>query len=119
MDIFDSLGVFVGMGYRVGLLDRNLRLHTLSRALLSAAGATGGGTCFGAPTITVHAESAVGVMEEGRTGMTALVVWVLFLLQYLCDAPRCSLMPSAATASTMIVLGAMMMMPMQYIKTRT
>lgn len=114
VDVFDSIGSLIGTGYKVGLLDANLRMHKLNKAMMSDALATSIGACLGTPSVSIYAESTTGIAEEGKTGFTALVASVLFVLSIFI-APLIRLFPSSATASTLIIVGALMLNSITYI----
>ena len=108
IEIFESIGTLVGSGYKIDLLDKELHYNQLSKAMNADALATVGGSFIGTPAVSLYAESAVGVFENGKTGFTALIAGMLFLLTSF-FAPYVNLIPPAATASTIIVIGAYMM----------
>lgn len=108
VDMFDTVGTLIGVSARGGFLDENGRLPRAERALLSDAIGTVAGAFFGTPTVTTYVESASGVAAGGRTGLTALVTAAMFLLSLL-FLPIVSIVPGAATAPALIVVGAMMM----------
>jgi AGZA family xanthine/uracil permease-like MFS transporter len=112
--MFDSMGTMIGTGYSVGLLDRNLRFHKLKRAMVSDSAATIAGACIGAPGVALRAESLAGVAEEGKTGITALIVGILFFFTSFL-APLAQAIPPAATAATLIVVGALLTKQIKYI----
>jgi AGZA family xanthine/uracil permease-like MFS transporter len=114
VDVFDSIGTLIGTGYKVGLLDANLRMHKLNKAMMTDALATSVGACLGTPSVSIYAESTTGIAEEGKTGFTALVASVLFLLSIFI-APFIRLFPSAATAATLTIVGALMLNSVTYI----
>lgn len=108
VDIFDTLGTLIGCASSGNMLDSKGKLPGIKGALLSdAIGTTFGAVC-GTSTITTFVESASGVEEGGRTGLTAIVTAVLFLLA-LFLWPIFSVIPSFATSSALIVVGFLMM----------
>ncbi|HWR61082.1 MAG TPA: NCS2 family permease [Clostridia bacterium] len=108
VDIFDTIGTLVGTGTKAGMLDENGKVIRIDKALISDSVATSVGAIFGTSNTTTYVESAAGVMVGGRTGLTALVVAILFLA-CLFIAPLAGLVPSAATAPALIIVGVMMM----------
>ena len=108
VDMFDTVGTLIGVSARGGFLDEKGRLPRAERALLSDAIGTIAGSFFGTPTVTTYVESASGVAAGGRTGLTALVTAGMFFLS-LFFLPVVSVVPAAATAPALIVVGAMMM----------
>jgi AGZA family xanthine/uracil permease-like MFS transporter len=107
-DFFDSMGTIIGVGEKAGFVDRDGRMPRLNRVLLvDGAGAMFGGYA-NASTSTTYIESAAGVAEGGRTGLTAAVVGVLFLLA-MWFAPLAGVIPAQATAPALILVGFYMM----------
>ncbi|HVM24823.1 MAG TPA: NCS2 family permease [Candidatus Limnocylindrales bacterium] len=108
-DFFDTMGTVIGVGEQAGLVDTNGRLPGIGRVLVvDSAGAILGGA-FGVSSNTTYIESAAGVSEGGRTGLTAVVVGVLFLLAILI-APIAGIVPAQATAPALVVVGFLMFM---------
>ena len=107
VDLFDTMGGIMGMAAQAGLLDKEGRLSNLRGALLSDAVGTAAGAVLGTSTVTTFAESAAGVAEGGRTGLTALVTGGLFGVA-LFLSPLFLAVPSFATAPALIVVGFMM-----------
>lgn len=108
VDLFDTAGTLVGVSQQAGYLDEDGNLPKASKALLADAIGTSGGALFGTSTVTTYIESAAGVAEGGRTGLTGVVVAVLFFLA-LFFKPLVGIVPGAATAPALIVVGTMMM----------
>ena len=108
VDFFDNAGTLVAVSQQAGLLDKKGELPRAGRALLSDSIATISGSFFGTPTVTTYIESASGVAAGGRTGLTGVTVAVLFLLA-LFFTPIIAIVPAAATAPALIIVGAMMM----------
>jgi len=108
VDIFDTAGTLVGVSTQAGYLDEDGNLPKASKALLADAIGTTGGAIFGTSTVTTYIESASGVSEGGRTGLTGIVVAILFFLS-LFLRPLVGIVPGAATAPALIVVGTMMM----------
>ncbi|MGI6029697.1 MAG: NCS2 family permease [Candidatus Heteroscillospira sp.] len=107
VDIFDTLGTLIGVATKADMLDEDGRLPGIKPALLSDAIATSAGAVLGTSTTTTFVESASGVAVGGRTGLTALVTGVLFLLSTL-FAPIFTAIPSFATAPALIMVGFLM-----------
>jgi AGZA family xanthine/uracil permease-like MFS transporter len=107
VDIFDTLGTLIGVATKADMLDDEGRLPKIRPALLSDAVGTTAGAVLGTSTITTFVESASGVAAGGRTGLTALVTGVLFLLATL-FAPLFTTIPSFATAPALIFVGFLM-----------
>ena len=103
-DIFDSLGTIVGVMATSGNIRKNGRIPHMQRIMLSDAIGTVGGACLGCSTVTTYVESATGVAEGGRTGLTALVVALCFALS-LFFAPLFLAIPAVATAPVLVVAG--------------
>lgn len=107
VDIFDTLGTLMGTGARANFLDQDGRLPKVKEAMTVDAIGTILGAVLGTSTVTTYVESTAGVSEGGRSGLTAVVVGVLFLAS-LFLAPLASLVPSAATAPALIIVGVLM-----------
>ena len=108
VDFFDTVGTLVGVASRGGLLDERGRLPQAREALMADAVGTVAGAVLGTSTVTSYVESASGVEQGGRTGLTALVVAGLFLLAMFLN-PLVSAVPSCATAPALILVGVYMM----------
>ena len=109
VDFFDTVGTLVGVSSRVGMLDKEGRLPKARQALMADAVGTVAGAALGTSTVTTFVESASGVEQGGRTGLTALVVGVLFLLAMFFN-PLISIVPACATAPALIMVGGFMLM---------
>lgn len=107
VDLFDTLGTLIGVATKADMLDKDGKLPGIKPALLSDAVATSAGAVLGTSTVTTFVESASGVGAGGRTGLTALVAGLLFLLSTL-FAPIFTAIPSFATAPALILVGYMM-----------
>lgn len=107
VDIFDTLGTLIGVATKADMLDEEGHLPGIRPALLSDAIATSFGAVLGTSTTTTFVESASGVAVGGRTGLTALVSALLFLLSTL-FAPIFTAIPSFATAPALIMVGFLM-----------
>lgn len=108
VDLFDTLGTLVGTGAKAGMLDKEGRLPRINKALMADAVGTSAGALLGTSTVTTYIESAAGIMEGGKTGLTSVVVSLLFLAS-LFLAPVAGLVPAAATAPALIIVGVLMM----------
>lgn len=108
VDMFDTIGMLIGTATKAGMLDKDGKLPRVERALFADAFGTTFGAMLGTSTVTTFAESATGVSEGGRTGLTALVAGILFIVA-LFFAPIFTIVPSAATAPALIIVGLFMM----------
>jgi AGZA family xanthine/uracil permease-like MFS transporter len=108
VDLFDTAGTLLGVGRLGGFTDERGDLPRADRAFLADALGTTVGGVLGTSPVTSYIESATGVEEGGRTGLTAVVVAVLFLLA-LPFAPLLTAVPAIATAPALVVVGALMM----------
>ena len=108
VDCFDTVGTLIGTATNAGMTDRHGNLPGGDRALVADAVATCCGACLGTSTVTTFVESSTGISEGARTGLSSLVVGVLFLLA-IPLAPVASIIPSAATAPALIIVGVLMM----------
>ena len=109
VDFFDTVGTVIGVGNRAGLLDKDGNLPQASEALMADAVGTVAGAALGVSTVTSYVESASGVGVGGRTGLTAIVVAILFVLAIF-FSPIISIVPACATAPALIFVGVYMMM---------
>ncbi len=107
VDIFDTLGTLIGVSTKAGYLDKEGKLPRIKGALLADAIGTTAGAVLGTSTVTTFIESASGVAEGGRTGLTSAVVGLLFLVA-LIFSPVIMAIPSFATAPALIVVGLFM-----------
>ncbi len=108
VDIFDTLGTLIGVSTKANMLDENGKLPKIKGALMADAVATTAGAVLGTSTTTTFVESAAGVTEGGRTGLTAVVTGLLFLLSII-FSPLFLAIPGFATAPALIVVGFYMM----------
>ncbi|HOM05777.1 MAG TPA: NCS2 family permease, partial [Candidatus Kapabacteria bacterium] len=115
VDMFDTVGTLIGVSSKANLLDSEGRVPRAKQALMADAIGTTAGAMLGTSTVTTYVESAAGVAEGGRTGLTALTTGILFLLALL-FSPIFLMIPSAATASALILVGAMMMTPIKNVE---
>lgn len=107
LDLFDSLGTIIGVSRRAGLVDADGKLPKMSRALSADALATITGALFGTSTTTAYIESAAGIEAGGRTGLTTIIVGLLFLAA-LFFYPLIAAIPDIATAPVLIFVGLLM-----------
>ncbi|HOC92503.1 MAG TPA: NCS2 family permease [bacterium] len=109
MDFFDSVGTFVGVARQANLMDEKGNMPRIGRALVADSVATVAGALAGTSTVTSYVESAAGIQHGGRTGLTAAVVGVLFLLaMFIEPLMRMVTGCSAITAPVLILVGVMM-----------
>jgi AGZA family xanthine/uracil permease-like MFS transporter len=112
VDIFDTLGTLVGVSTKAGMLDKNGKIPNAKKAFMADAIGTTAGAMLGTSTVTTYVESAAGVSEGGRTGMTALITALCFAAA-LFFAPVFLAIPGAATAPALILVGLYMMSPIK------
>ena len=110
VDLFDTTGTLVGLAGKAGYLDEQGRLPRARRALMADSLATMTGALFGTNTTTTYVESASGIADGGRTGLTALTAAGLFLVA-LFFAPLVGHVPAVATAPVLVIVGVFMMEP--------
>lgn len=108
VDLFDTIGMLIGTATKANMLDKDGKMPRVERALFADAVGTTLGALLGTSTVTTFAESATGVAEGGRTGLTSLVSGLLFVVA-LFFAPLFTIVPSAATAPALIIVGLFMM----------
>ncbi len=114
VDMFDTVGTLIGVSSKANMLDREGRVPRVKEALMADAIGTTVGAALGTSTVTTYVESAAGVGDGGRTGLTSLTVaGLMFLALFL--SPVFLMIPGAATASALILVGAMMMTPVKNI----
>jgi AGZA family xanthine/uracil permease-like MFS transporter len=114
VDMFDTVGTLIGVSSKANMLDKEGRVPRVKQALMADAIGTTVGAMLGTSTVTTYVESAAGVSEGGRTGLTSLTVAGLMLLA-LFLSPIFLMIPGAATAPALILVGAMMMTPVKNI----
>lgn len=112
VDIFDTVGTLAGVASKANMLDENGSLPRVEKALMADAIGTTIGACLGTSTVTTFVESASGVAEGGRTGLTALSTATMFAISLL-FAPIFLIVPSAATAPALVIVGLFMMSPIK------
>ena len=108
VDIFDTLGTLIGVSTKANMLDENGKLPRIKGALLADAVATTAGAVLGTSTVTTFVESASGVTEGGRTGLTSITTAILFGVALL-FSPIFLAIPSFATAPALVVVGFYML----------
>lgn len=114
MDLFDTIGTLVGVATKAKMLDENGKVPNIKKALLSDAIGTTFGACVGTSTVSTFVESASGVAEGGRTGLTAVTTAVMFGLSLL-FAPIFASITPAVTASALVLVGLFMIEPIRSI----
>jgi len=110
VDLFDTVGTLVGVASKANMIDKDGKLPRVKQALFADAVGTTTGALLGTSTVTTYVESASGVAEGGRTGLTALSTAGMFALA-LFFAPIFLMVPSAATAPALILVGSFMLSP--------
>lgn len=115
VDMFDTLGFLIGTASKAGMLENEEGKKSLSRVVISDALSTVIGSACGTSTVTVYAESASGIAAGGKTGLTAFVTAICFLLATF-FSPIAGVVTSAATAPVLIVVGIYLMMDITKIK---
>ncbi|MFZ3272795.1 MAG: NCS2 family permease, partial [Lutibacter sp.] len=110
VDMFDTVGTLVGVSSKANMLDKDGNVPRVKQALFADAIGTMVGAMLGTSTVTTYVESAAGVAEGGKTGMTALTVAGMFVLA-LFFAPIFMIIPAAATAPALIIVGLFMISP--------
>ena len=114
VDVFDTIGTLVGVASKADMLDEEGKLERASQALMADAVGTVAGACLGTSTVTTYVESAAGVADGGRTGLTALSTACMFFLA-LFFSPIFGMIPGEATAPALILVGLFMMSPIKEI----
>lgn len=107
VELFDTFGTLVGTASKAGLIDKDGNSPNIGKAMLVDAFGVSFGAFMGTSTVTAYVESAAGIGEGGRTGMTAVTTGLLFLLA-LVLAPLALIIPSAATAPALVIVGLLM-----------
>ena len=110
VDLFDTVGTLIGVTSKANMLDKDGKIPRVKQALFADSIGTTLGAILGTSTVTTYVESAAGVSEGGRTGLTAATTGILFLLA-LFFSPLFLMIPSAATAAILILVGVMMFTP--------
>jgi AGZA family xanthine/uracil permease-like MFS transporter len=107
INIFDTVGTLVGLAYKTGIVKSDGSIPHVKEAMMSDAIGTTCGAMLGSSTITTYVESASGIAEGGRSGVTAFVVGIFFLISLLLS-PIFLLIPSAATSGALVLVGVLM-----------
>lgn len=115
IDMFDTMGTLVGVCTKAGMMRQDGRIPGLNKAFMADAIATIAGSCLGASTTTTYVESASGVAQGGRTGLTAFTTAVCFAIA-LFFAPIFLAIPAAATTPVLVIVGLFMLSPIQDIE---
>ncbi len=110
VDMFDTVGTLIGVSSKANMLDKDGKLPNVKQALFADAIGTTVGAALGTSTVTTYVESASGVAEGGRTGLTALTVAGMFFIA-LFLSPLFLMVPDAATAPALIIVGSFMLSP--------
>ena len=110
VDMFDTIGTVIGVSVKANMIDKDGHVDGINRILMADAIATTAGACMGASTTTTYIESASGVAEGGRTGLTSFIVALGFAIA-LFFSPVFLAIPSAATGAVLVIVGVMMMSP--------
>lgn len=108
VDFFDTVGTLIGVASRANMLDKKGRVPNAGRALMTDAIATTAGALLGTSTVTVYVESATGVEQGGRTGLTAITIGALFFIAMF-FSPIFVAVPACATAPALIYVGYLML----------
>ncbi|NOQ24140.1 MAG: NCS2 family permease [Bacteroidales bacterium] len=110
VDLFDTVGTLVGVADKAGMLTKEGKVPNVKKALFADAIGTTFGSIIGTSTVTTYVESAAGVAEGGRTGLTAFTTAMMFLIA-LFFAPLFIMIPGAATAPALFMVGMFMLTP--------
>lgn len=110
VDMFDTLGTVVGLATKLGIIQKDGGFPRVGRVLICDSVGTMLGAIFGTSTVTTYIESAAGISEGGRTGLTAVTTGILFLLS-LFFWPLATVIPKQATAPALIIVGLLMLEP--------
>ena len=110
IDMFDTMGTIIGVSQKAGMVDEKGNVDGIDKMFMADSIATVCGACLGTSTTTTYVESASGVGEGGRSGLTAFTVAILFALALL-FSPIFLAIPGAATAPALVIVGVMMMSP--------
>lgn len=114
VDMFDTIGTLIGVTTKAKMMTPDGKIPRAKQALFADSIGTTFGALFGTSTVTTYVESASGVAEGGRTGLTAFTVAILFILA-LFLSPIFLMVPGAATAPALVIVGVMMMTPIKEI----
>ena len=108
VDLFESIGTFLGTANKTGFLDEDGNMKDMKKALMCDAIATTAGACLGTSTVTTYVESAAGVGEGARTGLASVVTGICFIIAIFLS-PVILLVPACATAPALIYVGFLML----------
>ncbi len=108
VDMFDTVGTLIGTATNAGMTDKDGNFPEGDRALVADAVATCAGACIGTSTVTTYVESATGIEQGGKTGLTAFFVGIFFII-FMFLAPVAGIIPGAATAPALIIVGVFML----------
>ena len=108
VDLFDCIGTVIGVATRAGMIGEDGKIPGLKKVFMVDSVSTTAGAIMGTSTVAVYVESAAGVNEGGRSGLTAFVTGICFLISLFC-APFFLAIPAAATAPVLVLVGLMMM----------
>ena len=115
IDMFDTMGTLVGVCTKAGMMRPDGKIPGLNKAFMADAVATVAGACFGTSTTTTYVESAAGVAQGGRTGLTSFVTAICFVIA-LFFAPLFLGIPAAATSPVLVIVGLYMLTPIKDIE---
>ena len=108
VNIFDTVGTLVGLAYKTGIVKKDGSIPHIKEAMMSDAIGTSWGAFLGSSTLTTYVESAAGIAEGGRSGLTSAFVGLLFIIS-LFLSPLFMLIPSAATSGALVLVGVLML----------
>lgn len=111
-DLFDTIGTVVGVAVKAKMIDKDGKIDGVNKILMSDAIATTVGACLGTSTTTTYIESAAGIAEGGRSGLTAFVIAVCFILATFLS-PLFLSIPAAATGPVLCIVGVIMAAPLR------
>lgn len=112
IDMFDTMGTLVGVCTKAGMMRKDGRIPGLNKAFMADAVATMAGACLGASTTTTYVESAAGVAQGGRSGLTAFSTAMCFVVAMF-FAPLFLSIPAAATTPVLVIVGLFMLTPVK------
>ncbi len=115
VDMFDTIGALIGVASKTDLLSKNGKFPKVKQALFADAIGTTVGAALGTSTVTTYIESTAGIAEGGRTGLTALTTSAMFFIA-LFLSPLFLMVPDAATAPALIIVGSFMLSPILKVK---
>lgn len=115
MDMFNTVGTLIGTATKANMMNSEGKLPRMKEAMMADAIGTSVGAMLGTSTVSTYVESALGIAEGGRSGLTALVVGLLFIFS-LFFAPIFLLIPAAATTGALVIVGVLMMESIKHIE---